>query len=309
MVCGDLHDTKANIRGECIKSILDVFSALLVPSFTLVANHDRINEKSSNHSLEFLRHVTTLIETPIYLEYIKPRSLDEPNWPKMNLHLIPYYHDVTELRSYLKTLPPKSTLIMHQGIQGSNAGEYFQDKSALRPEDVAGFRVISGHYHNRQTIDLPDGGRWDYVGNPFTLNFAEANDPPKGFQILYDDGSLEFVPTNLRKHIKIDVKVGDLSSDKTPLWQYEYNDGDIIWVNVSGYKEYLTGLTKTHVAKDLDLPSDFKLTFEPIEQVSDKSTAPVSQTKEHVLDGLIDSLSNTTVIQKQRLKAIWRDFT
>src|SRR5258708_4901840 len=88
LVCGDLHDSKANIRGEYIKTILDVYRLLEVPSFTIVANHDRINEKSEEHSLEFLRHMTELIEEPKYIESI-------------NSYIIPYHHDVEEQRMVL----------------------------------------------------------------------------------------------------------------------------------------------------------------------------------------------------------------
>ncbi len=195
IIAGDLHNTKANLRGECIYKIRRTLQRCSVTPYVMVGNHDKINEKSEQHALHFLEDIAVLVDEPM-------------DMPLTGSHGIPYYHDVEELRTYLKTLDKGSTLIMHQGIQGSNAGEYFQDKSALRPEDVAGFRVISGHYHQRQTIQLPQGGTWDYVGNPYTVNFGEANDPPKGFQILYSDGSLEFVPTNLRKHVIIDCDLG-----------------------------------------------------------------------------------------------------
>ena len=93
---------------------------------------------------------------------------------------------------------------MHQGIKKSGQSDII-DPTALHAEDVAGLRIISGHYHRRETIPLPDGSTIaSFIGSPYTLTFGEANDPEKGFQILYDDGSLEFVPTNLRKHVIIE---------------------------------------------------------------------------------------------------------
>lgn len=302
IVSGDLHDTKANVRGECIIAINKTFTRRGLTIHVLRGNHDSLNEKSTEHSLHFLPVNCMVYSTPQKFERNMLHSLGV-GYP--DVYLVPYFHDADELREYLKTVPPKSTLIMHQGIQGSNAGEYFQDKSALRPEDVAGFRVISGHYHTRQTIDLPDGGRWDYVGNPFTLNFAEANDPIKGFQILYDDGSLEFVPTNLRKHIVIEL-------DQLPYGQFargldykNVKENDLVWVKVYGTKEDLQKLVKENIATNLGV-KDFKLELIPDEVKTEvQHNLPTSQPE--LLDSLIDSLSNTTPAQKQRLKAIWKD--
>lgn len=291
IIGGDLHDTKAHIRGECVNAMISTFMLCESVPIILVGNHDRINEKSSSHSLNFLSKYAFVLSSNYNSEKLK------------NTYFIPYHHDLNELRVYLKTLPPKSQIIMHQGIQGSNSGEYFQDKSALRPEDVSGFRVISGHYHTRQTIALPDGGSWDFVGNPYTLNYAEANDPPKGFQVLYNDGSLEFIPTNLRQHRIIEIDLNSVNA-KASMGRVD----DILWFKVKGSQEQLSHFNKQSFKEQNPHFANFKLELIPDEQTSDKTVEPVSQTKEEVLDGLIDSLTNTTVIQKQRLKAAWRDF-
>lgn len=290
IVCGDLHDTKAHLRGECVSSMIDTFLLCKTPTYVLVGNHDKINEKSAQHSLDFLK--AAFVNVIDKITYI----------PHTTWTLVPYQHDIEALKYYLKTVPG-SNLIMHQGIQGSNSGEYFQDKSALHPEDVAGFRVISGHYHTRQTIALPDGGSWDFVGNPFTLGFGEANDPPKGFQVLYDDGSLEFIPTNLRKHRIIEI---DLNSPNAKASMGRVDD--ILWFKIKGTQEQLAKFNKQSFKEQNPHFANFKLELILDEQTSDKTVEPVSQTKGQVLDGLIDSLTNTTVIQKQRLKTLWKDF-
>jgi len=183
-------------------------------------------------------------------------------------------------------------LIMHQGITGSNSGEYIQDKSAITKDDVAGMRVISGHYHARQTIELPDGGKWDYIGNPYTTNFGEANDPPKGFQILMDDGSLEFVPTNLRKHVVMEL---DLSRYEQFVNNPNFGD-DLVWLKVKGTKEQLANFKK---------PFDCRLDLIPLDTVTQASAQNLTQTE--LLDQLIDSLTNTSDESKARLKQTWKD--
>jgi DNA repair exonuclease SbcCD nuclease subunit len=299
IVAGDLHDTKANMRGECVNAMIETFGNYAryyvkgAQVIVLIGNHDKINEKSQAHSLNFLKEVQLVIDYPMKV---------------LGLYLIPYHHNPDELRAYLKTIPPKSTLIMHQGLTSSISGEYIQDKSAINAEDVAGFRVISGHYHYRQTKQLPDGGVWDYIGNPYTLNYGEANDPPKGFQILMDDGSLEFVPTNLRKHIVIthDLQAKNSNWSSTPAY-HTSDRKDLIWVRISGSSEKIAKLDKTSWAEEYGIPKDCRFTTTAID-----STAPMPQTTKEVpqdelLDSIIDSLTDADSSRKARLKGLWKD--
>lgn len=277
IVAGDLHDTKANLRGECISAIIETFKLAKIKPIVLVGNHDLISEKDmSKHALDFLAPYASIQKYCGGWKYG---------------HLVAYHNNSDELLTYLKTIPKGSTLIMHQGITGSNSGEYIQDKSAITKDDVAGMRVISGHYHARQTIELLDGGSWSYIGNPFTTNFGEANDPPKGFQILMDDGSLEFIPTNLRKHIVYELNLAEV----TPL-AFNHQIGDLIWLKVTGTKEQLSTFKK---------PFDCRLDLVPLDTVS-QVNAPQNLTQSEILDQLIDSLTNTSDETKLRLKDTWK---
>ncbi len=287
IVAGDLHDTKANMRAECINAMLKTF-AKAKNCIIIRGNHDQINEKSKEHGLHFLHNDLTWIA-------------DDPTWTAgtHGVYVIPYQHDPDEFRKIIKSIPKSHIVVAHQGLAKTNSGEYVQDKSAINPEDVAGMRVISGHYHTRQTIALPDGGRWDYIGNPYTLNFAEANDPPKGFQILYDDGSLEFVPTNLRKHVVIKAEKGITSYGGKP------EKGDLVLVKLTGTKEWLATQTKQTVAEQCSL-GDLPFRLDIIQEASDEQKRPVS-TSSHsdLLDTLIDQ-QNASDELKTRLKQLWR---
>src|ERR1019366_142702 len=287
IIPGDIHDTKANLRGECVNAMLSSLSNCVFTPAVLVGNHDKINEKSEDHSLNFLREAAIIVDSP--------QELHE------GTYAIPYQHDSDVLRAYLKTITKGSTLIMHQGLQGSHMGDYIQDKSAINPEDVAGFRVISGHYHARQTINLPDGGKWDYVGNPYTVSFGEANDPPKGFQILYDDGSLEFVPTNLRKHIIVDFNANDFDPNENGT--ADAGPGDLVWVKIKGTHEELNKITRAKVKEYFNLET-FKLDLIPTGGITEKPTKQLGSTE--LMDSLIDSLTETSDERKLRLKELWR---
>jgi DNA repair exonuclease SbcCD nuclease subunit len=293
VIAGDLHDTKANLRGECVQAMLETISRCDLDPYILVGNHDLINERSYNNSLEFLRNSASLVRNTC-------NSLNLKAW------LIPYHSDVELLRERLKQIPAGSTLIMHQGLNGSESGEYMQDKSALEFYDVKDFRVISGHYHRRQ--DIKTGrprqgalGLFSYIGNPFTLSFGEANDPAKGFQILMDNGLLEFIPTNLRQHHIYEIEAKDVGVRPT----VAYNPNDLVWIKISGSKEELLSMTKTKVAEALSLNRDFRL-----ELIQNEAT-PLNKTikalnNDELLDTLIDSLASTSDERKTRLKELWR---
>ena len=281
IVAGDLHDTKANMRAECVNAIIETFKLLKVNSYVLIGNHDRINEKNPTHSLNFLEKYTNLVTDFRYKQHI------------VGVHLVAYHHSPEELRKHFKDIRV-GTLIMHQGIQGSNSGEYIQDHSAITKDDVAGFRVISGHYHQRQDITLPNGGLWSYIGNPYSLNFGEANDPEKGFQILNDDGTLTFVPTNLRKHIIFEITAKEVSGTV-----FVNNPDDLVWVKVRGTKEELSKIKKLPTGVRLDLiPTDIAERYNPkVENLP----------QNEILDNLIDSSNNLTDDKKDTIKKLWKD--
>lgn len=303
IIAGDLHDTKANLRGECVSAMLETFKLANERPYLLIGNHDRINEKSVEHSLTFLERYANIVNRHRY------GKSHTKLWGSMEL--IPYHHDPEELRRRLKNTTPGSTLIMHQGINGSNSGEYIQDKSAINKEDVADFRVISGHYHTRQDIKIGRPGEgavglWSYIGNPYTLNFGEANDPEKGFQILMDDGTLEFVPTNLRKHVVIEMNA--LSETMFNLIQADTEERleDLILVKLRGPKAVLDKATKTQIARSLKIPGSFRLDLIPDDETL---TAPETKnlSQPELLDQIIESISSAMPDQKQRLKTLWKD--
>lgn len=295
IIAGDLHDTKANLRAECMNAIIETLNRLPLsceapPVYLLIGNHDKINEKSIDHSLFFLDPFVTLVEYAIAYD-LERRGGDY-------VHLLPYFSDTDRLKQYLKDIPKGSIVIMHQGIKGSNSGEYIQDRTAITKEDVAGLRVISGHYHRRQTLELPDGGKWDYIGNPFTLNFGEAGDPEKGFQVLYDDGSLEFIPTNLRKHVVIEQNIESL----TPV---DVSPEDILCVKIKGPKNALSLLSKSEIASKLQLQQSFRLDLIPTEENIAITEEQKKLSNPDMLDALVDEL-RTDESTKYRIKQLWK---
>lgn len=283
IVSGDLHDTKANLRGECVKTMIETFRLCEQQPYVIVGNHDLINEKSTEHSLEFLRSYVSIVDLPTTLV-------------ELDLSLIPYQNDVKKAISVFK-VQPTNKIICHQGLKTSLMGDYIQDHSAIDKDDVSNFRVISGHYHYRQDIKIgrPQKdcvGLWSYVGNPYTLTWGEANDPEKGYQILHSDGTLKFVPTNLRKHVIIECTPQNYM-DKIITAQSD----DLLWIKMTGTVNDV--VTRKDISTWLNRET-FKFTFDYIPQHLLVETA-LNQTQEQILDGMLDKLPNS-----DKMKAMWR---
>jgi DNA repair exonuclease SbcCD nuclease subunit len=293
IIAGDLHNTKAQMRAEVVNKMLELFSVKDAPStLILVGNHDLCNERGTPHALNFLKPYATIVEK------ISGGYLDQDR--QFPVVLIPYQSDTTAMIEELK-LPPR-LIIMHQGVTGSEAGEYFHDATAIPASALANHRVISGHYHARQTIQL-ENGVLDYLGSPFSHTFGEAKDPEKGFQILNEDLSLTFVPINLPTHRVMTLnyisELRDFYGERPNL-----KSGDILKVTVNGPSDELAKLTKDRVQELVNF-SNIVLDIEPYTvetNIQTEVTAP-----EAVFDTIIDS-TEIDANRKDRLKNLWRTF-
>jgi len=240
IVAGDLHDTKALMRSECVNAMIQTFahgpyknSLESSKVYIIPGNHCRENEKSENHSLRFLEPYVHVISDPVYV--------NDLGW-----WFIPYQHDSEFLKKILKNIPTGATVIAHQGVEGAFMGHYTQDKTSLPKSEWSRFRTISGHYHKRQDIRCGKKGLFSYLGSPYTMNFGEALDGPKGFSILKNDGSLELVETHLRRHVVIETEASNWKNLKI----FTRSD-DIIWFKVRGSVSELSLLKKSEIAEFL----------------------------------------------------------
>lgn len=289
IIAGDLHDTKANLRAECITAILNTLKECELQPIVIPGNHDKINEKSTEDALSFLNDTAFVVR--------EPRSFDVEldHYSGYLAHLIPYQNDTNKLRQYLESLKHGSRLIIHQGVTGSNMGTYIRDATAISKEYFKNFRTISGHYHTRQEIvcgPVRDNqvGLFTYTGNPFTLSYGEANDPEKGFHVLRSNGTLEFIPTNIRKHIVIECTADHITAPIMP--------NDLVWLKIKGLRSQLAKISK------LNYPSNYKIDLIPTDKV--EITNGIQHLSQDLrLDSIIDS-TDTDEDTKNRLKALWR---
>lgn len=105
-------------------------------------------------------------------------------------------------------------LYIHEGIKGGLAMPSDDELPTKIFKDFDA--VLVGHYHNRCKIK---GTNIEYVGASRQHNFGE--DEEKGYTILYDDGSYEFVKNESNTRYKvIDLALQDVDNH----WIEELND-------------------------------------------------------------------------------------
>lgn len=297
IIAGDLNDTKAIIRAEVANAIISILKESTVKIYILEGNHDKVNEKGSEHGLNYLRPYAKIVDEK-YVVFFKNTAV----------MFIPYQNNTETLKDLVKHKKTVKILIMHQGFLGAQMGDYIQDKSSIEPDLVKDFTVISGHYHRHQTLwskmayflRLPFGkGTITYIGSPYTITYGEANDGPKGFLILNEDGSFTREVLNLRKHI---IKEYTVSTLYQPV--DNYNPGDLVWLKVTGFRAELEVIDKKELGLKLFGHSNFKLDFYPLEE--DRQVLQIKDmTDSELLDQIIDSGSES-VEEKLTLKDLWR---
>lgn len=281
--CGDLVNDKANLRAEYVNTLIKTFNYALeknVRIYALIGNHSLIHEKANDHVLHFLAPYCTVVSTPV--------SVDGFNF-------IPYQNDSKNFITAIKKFKKGSIVIGHQGTVGGFLGDYVKDSSAFNPDQVKDYKVFLGHYHRHYTL-----GTTVSIGNPYSLTFGEAEDGPKGFLILNEDGSFDRVYTNQRKHIKLERTL-ETALETIPA----FNRNDFLWLQVTGPASELAKLNKNTVGNVLGIGANFKLDKLPIEIT--KLEAPKAQrTDVQVIDLLIDQ-SDESANQKEYMKSYARE--
>lgn len=279
--CGDITNDKAILRAECVNALLDTMDFAIrrgVSIFCLVGNHSLLNEKGKDHALNFLKNKARVIE----------ESITEDN----KFNFIPYQSNPDDFYRAIQQFPKGSIVFGHQGTKQGFLGDYVKDSSAVDHVNLKDWKVFLGHYHRHYEL-----GTTVSIGNPYTLTFGEASDGPKGYIVVFEDGSYERRILNLRKHIVIERTMENVFDE------IDHNDGDLIWIKVKGTISQLNKLTKKDIEDKLGI-KNFK--FDKIYEDRKELKITKSQTGEQILDSLIGNLDESDK-DKKALKKLWRD--
>jgi predicted phosphodiesterase len=186
---GDLLDSKAIIRAECLSLLYRYFKASKIQHVILIGNHDLISLTSIDHSLETLKSLpnVTIIDQPTVIDGIA---------------YCPYIHSAEELRKAVKGLKT-DVLFAHLDLTGHDMGQGHISEAGVKLADLKHFKtVISGHWHGNVKY-----GNVEYLGTPFSLSFGESNQTK--YLGIFDSETLELelISTTgyFPRHITVEV--------------------------------------------------------------------------------------------------------
>lgn len=183
-------------------------------------NHDKVcleSERGYCHIFDQHRNVV------VVNDYV---SLPVGDGRYALLHLIPYFPEDGSFTEKLEAVkdtgfdPTKLNLLyLHEGINGALSQP---SEKELPAHLFEGFdKVFVAHYHNRCSIS---GTNIEYIGSSRQHNFGE--DVLKGYTVLYNDGSSEFIQNKANLQYKvIDVNAEDVNIHLTDLLDEMKADG------------------------------------------------------------------------------------
>jgi DNA repair exonuclease SbcCD ATPase subunit/DNA repair exonuclease SbcCD nuclease subunit len=182
---GDWHEHRAAVNAFTLDisyRAAKKLNSLGIPIYHITGNHDMAmrNKRTvytTNH-FENLENYIMVDEIKVYDEihgsvlaipYLTeeeyPEVLKYPNAPVAMGHL--------ELKGFKVT--GTGNVMEH----GPEASTFFKDKT----------KVFSGHFHQRQSK-----GNIHYIGNPFAMNFSDANDPDRGMAVYdFETDTLNYI--------------------------------------------------------------------------------------------------------------------
>lgn len=206
---GDFFTSRASQTLECLTEageILDMFENERITLYIFPGNHDKvslIDEKSYLSVICKRRKYVKLIESETMI-------LDIEN--KLKIFVLPYFKEGVEYLTRLNNLISQNdeeieyrkVLLTHTSINGvrNNDGSVVEgdiDQDFFQIFDL----VLSGHYHNRSSLSK----KIVYIGSGYQSNYGE--DENKGFTILKQDLSLEFIQSKFPIYRKFVIDIED----------------------------------------------------------------------------------------------------
>lgn len=215
---------------KATQRIIDKFKDNYI-SFTIMAgNHDRTDYDSEESFLDIF------YDDPYFHvaedgEYIDIYEDDKNEENDIYVHFLPFFKEsgsYVERLNKIETLVGKNILLTHVAINGANNNDGSMVSDCIPSSAFEKFdAVLVGHYHNRQQFD-----NIYYIGSAYQSNFGE--DDQKGFTILYNDGSIEFIQSHFPLYIKYEINVEQLTSKEILHLQQEKQSGNNIRIKIKG---------------------------------------------------------------------------
>lgn len=216
-VGGDVFTNRSGQPLECLttwKDILDHLSEMGIQISVIPGNHDKTDADDYRSYLDVYSN-----------QFLYDTAVCRKVGGKLNVVFVPYFKEEMWLKEWKRADAErdkqlKSILITHIGFDGVKNNDGSDVQSSIKPSMFADYdKVLVGHYHNASKL----GENVYYTGSAYQNNYGE-NITDKGFTVIYDDASKEFVPSRFPKYIKQTIAADDKESLQNLLEKY---DGEI----------------------------------------------------------------------------------
>jgi exonuclease SbcD len=164
--------------------------------------------------------------------------------------LLPYFPESGSYKERVKSISDRldeskfNIIGSHIGVSGGLSHK----NATINKEVPAGifkkFNLgIFGHYHNKNLVEHEfDCDLW-YIGSTHAANYGEDND--KGFTVIYDDGSIEFINSEFTKFETISIDVNDVDGKWMSETKKYISEGNVnVRVIVTGDESELKKIKK-----------------------------------------------------------------
>lgn len=234
---------------EELGGLITLFKYEELEVITIPGNHCKVNYLSESSYLdEFRFH-------PNFTLFRNYGIIEEDN---TIFHFIPYFDEKTTYLSYLqKVIIQKNKiniLLTHVAINGVHNNDFQTVENEIGVNLFKQFdKVFVGHYHCSEQV----GKNIYYIGSAYQAIFAE--DDQKGFTIIYDDGSHEFIQSKFPKYITVKININNTSPQELDVLCQNYsNSEDNIRFEFSGTIEKLRAIDYSKI-KSLGIDVKTKL--------------------------------------------------
>lgn len=171
---------------------------------------------------------------------------------KLLVYCLPYFLENGSYPGRLKKLSIEAlkqdrnkVLLTHIAVSGVSNNDGSKVKNELGIKQFSAFdSVFVGHYHNRSKV----GDNIYYIGSTHPQRYGEDND--KGFTILYNDGSHEYIQSDFKQYVKLSIDLATTSKKELKEIIEKYSDAeDKVRVVLKGTDEQLASIDSKQFAE------------------------------------------------------------
>lgn len=204
---GDVFTARASQPLEMLNAFRDILSNLEdnnIYMHIIAGNHDKVNQEDERS------YISAFEKHPNIKLYSKQETVD---FGDIVIHFMPYFLENGSYSERLETLKPikdkYNICLTHISVNGvkNNDGSEVENGIGKKAFDKFDLTMIA-HYHDESWIGKKI---WYYPGT-YQANFGETT--KKGFIILYNDNTFEFIQSVFPQFIKVKLNITDQKAIK-----------------------------------------------------------------------------------------------